>query len=147
MQDVQKAAFQINDYSVKSFTFIRPLAGAEGLEVEFNPSGSYTEADGKFIMLLDFTASFKKEKELAKFVECSFETIFEFPNKPKFEEMPDYFYRNALGIVFPYLRAFISTLTFQSNIKPLILPLLNLTSLDNKFKKQTEVIKADISKD
>lgn len=51
--------------------------------------------------------------------------------------MPSYFYRNSIAIVFPYIRAFISTVTLQANIPPIILPTMNLTSLEIPLKQNT----------
>ncbi|MCD2348489.1 protein-export chaperone SecB [Clostridium guangxiense] len=37
--------------------------------------------------------------------------------------------KNTLAILFPYLRSFITTLTAQSGIKPIILPPINISAL------------------
>ncbi|CAM4366664.1 hypothetical protein AQBE111736_13510 [Aquirufa beregesia] len=42
-----------------------------------------------------------------------------------------------MAILFPYLRAFISLVTLQINIPPLILPTLNLSSLEADLRKNT----------
>lgn len=56
------------------------------------------------------------------------------------EDIPTYFYANSIAIVFPYLRAFISSLTIQANLKPMILPTMNLTSLSSPLKENVTVI-------
>lgn len=45
---------------------------------------------------------------------------------------------NAPAIAFPYLRAFVSNLTLQSGLKPVILPSINFVQLANKdsFKEE-----------
>lgn len=45
--------------------------------------------------------------------------------------------KNTLAILFPYLRSFITTITSQSGIRPIILPVININTLidsqpDNK---------------
>ena len=66
---------------------------------------------------------------------------FKFSNVHSIEEIPEYFYNNSIAIVFPYLRAFITTLTSVAGIKPLILPTLNLTNLSAQLKVSTKVIR------
>jgi preprotein translocase subunit SecB len=46
----------------------------------------------------------------------------------------DFVKMNAPAIIFPYLRAFISSLTVNSNFSPIILPTYNFTSLLGKNK-------------
>ncbi|TZF86537.1 hypothetical protein FW774_03565 (plasmid) [Pedobacter sp. BS3] len=70
-----------------------------------------------------FIATFKFEEELIAL-----------------KDIPSYFYRNVLGIMFPYVRAFVSMLSFQANMNPIILPLLNLTTLESYFKENTTMV-------
>lgn len=58
-------------------------------------------------------------------------------NVKTIDEIPDYFYANSIAIVYPYLRAFVSTLTLQSNAKPMVLPTMNLSSLEGDLRKNT----------
>ena len=53
------------------------------------------------------------------------------------DDIPNYFYANSIAIVYPYLRAFVSTLTLQSNAKPMVLPTMNLSSLESDLRKNT----------
>lgn len=43
--------------------------------------------------------------------------------------------KNTLSILFPYLRSYITTLTAQSSIKPIILPPLNINALVEEMDK------------
>ena len=54
--------------------------------------------------------------------------------------MNQYFYTNAPAILFPYIRAYISTLTNLSGYKPINLPTLNLTSLREDLEKNTSEV-------
>jgi preprotein translocase subunit SecB len=46
---------------------------------------------------------------------------------------------NAPAIAFPYLRAFVSNLTLQSGLEPVILPSINFVQLaNNNFSKEDE---------
>lgn len=51
------------------------------------------------------------------------------------------FYANSIAIVFPYIRAFISTVTLQANlVSPILLPTMNLTSLGERLMNNTKFI-------
>lgn len=51
-------------------------------------------------------------------------------------DSPDKFVRNAIAILYPYVRAIVSTYTSSANISPLILPAINVNKLiENQEKK------------
>lgn len=55
----------------------------------------------------------------------------------KLEEIPTFFYPNSLAILFPYVRAFVSTLSLQANVRPVMLPTINLMGLTDRLRAQT----------
>jgi preprotein translocase subunit SecB len=65
---------------------------------------------------------------------------FRFDNLDSFESIPPYFYKNAIAIVFPYLRAFMSTLTLQANTRLIRLNLMNLSNLEQPLKDNTVIL-------
>lgn len=64
---------------------------------------------------------------------------YQFVEIDSMNDIPSYFFSNSIAILFPYVRAFISTLTLQANYPPIILPAKNLTDLSNELKTNTEV--------
>lgn len=44
-------------------------------------------------------------------------------------ESPDKFVKNAIAILYPYVRAIVSTYTASANVNPLILPAINVNKL------------------
>lgn len=64
----------------------------------------------------------------------------------KYEEGSDgdlikhFFYKNAPAIIFPYIRAYISSLTTLSGIPTILLPTINLSGLSEEIEKNTEII-------
>lgn len=54
--------------------------------------------------------------------------IFEFDDDISAELKGTFFNSNAPAIIFPYLRAYVTTLTGLSGIQPMILPTLNLST-------------------
>lgn len=68
-------------------------------------------------------------------VNCQAEFMFE--SARTLEDIPDYFYANSIAILFPYVRAFVSTVSLQANIPPIIIPTLNLSPLKDYLKANT----------
>lgn len=51
-----------------------------------------------------------------------------------------FFYTNAPALLFPYIRAYISTLTNLSGFEPINLPTLNMTQLGKELEQNTSEI-------
>lgn len=56
------------------------------------------------------------------------------------ESLDKLFYVNAPALLFPYIRAYISTLTNLSGFEPVNLPTLNMTKLGNDLKRNTKEV-------
>ena len=108
-----------------------------GISLNFHPTGVFHCNTGIFSLTLDFTASYEKEQENVNFAKIVLNADFEFKDITSLGEVPDYFYPNSLAIVFPYIRAFISTLTLQANVRPIVLPTMNLSSLKLEFRNNS----------
>lgn len=130
------AAFQFVSYHFTKakldFSFWQ---GGGELTVTFTPKGIYEEQEGMFHLTLDTEVLWGEEEKPVANITC--EAVFSFPNKPQIDHIPDFFYPNALAIVFPYVRAFISTMSLQANLRPIMLPTFNLINLKDKFKEST----------
>lgn len=146
----KKAAFKIKDYKFIEFHLKESFSEGE-LSVGFSPSGEYNETSGEFVLYLSFIA-FKEEDENIEITDImekeaplkvTLKTTFIFDSIIPYSEIPSFFYKNSIAIIFPYLRAFISTLTLQANMKPLILPLMNLTGLEQPLMENTKVIRIE----
>ncbi len=68
------------------------------------------------------------------------EATFNFPESPGFADLSPYFYQNSIAIIFPYIRAFATALTAMANVNPIILPTMNLSSLEEPLKQNTKSI-------
>ena len=133
------AAFRLLSYRFPTFTFDitkQPDSTEEGdvaIRLGFVPRGFYSQAARLFKLVVDVEV-LVNEVPLCKI--CC-EAIFEFVSELKKEDLPDYFYPNSIAIVYPYIRAFCSLMTTQSNNTGIILPVLNLTSFGEKLKRNT----------
>jgi len=73
-------------------------------------------------------------------VRVNCKAIFDFDDDAKEAGIPDYFYKNSIAIVYPFIRSFISSLTLQANVKLILLPTMNLSSLEAPLKENTTFI-------
>lgn len=81
--------------------------------------------------------SSSKDGVETNFVEVNCFSEFIFSEQINLCDIPGFFYPNSIAIIFPYIRAFISTLSLQANMNPIILPTMNLTSLQEELKNNT----------
>ncbi|MNP98416.1 Preprotein translocase subunit SecB [compost metagenome] len=137
---MEQATFSFKSYKIERFLFNLENGTEDKISIKIDPQGVFISDERKFILTFHFYA-FEKEKTYEKsFVECTLTAEFLFSENIKtIEDIPQYFYPNSIAIVFPYLRSFISSLTIQANIKPVILPTMNLTSLSTPLKENVVV--------
>lgn len=65
---------------------------------------------------------------------------FQFDNDCEDQELSSYFYVNAPAILFPYVRAYIATLSTLSGLSnPIMLPTMNFTKFAKQLQENTEV--------
>jgi preprotein translocase subunit SecB len=139
MEEPQKTAFSFVDFQIKTFSFNEPDNTGDTLDIQLAPRGKYYPNDGIFKIFIDF-AAFENSENKRQIIGCGYQTSFRFAGAISFEEIPNYFYKNAIAISYPYLRAFISTLTLQANVKLMVLPLMNLSHLESELRANTELI-------
>ena len=138
MLEAQKGTFSLVNYKINKFSLSEPSDENVGLSALFAPKGAYYKSKSLYILQFNFSVT-HGENIKTEFITASIEATFKFDSDVKTgENIPNYFYTNCIAIVFPYLRSFITTLTAVSNIKPLILPLLNLGFLEPELKQNTQ---------
>lgn len=103
------------------------------------PKGCLCISERTYKLEFQFSAGIESEEGLMSIVEVTCVAEFLFNNEVTLETIPVFFYPNSIAIMFPYIRAFVSTLTLQANIPPMVLPTLNLTSLQDTLKEHTSV--------
>lgn len=104
--------------------------------MHFLPSAIYRQQEGLMSLQLDVALKDTSDNDSTA-IALLLEAVFTFEETPALADIPDYFYKNSIAIVYPYIRAFITNLTATANITPLILPLLNLSVLEEELKKRT----------
>ena len=104
-------------------------------ENDLNSLKDFINEERKYVLTFIFNALTEEGENPFVTIECK--ATFAFENINTFEEIPSYFYRNSIAIIFPYIRAYISTVTLQANIPPVVLPTMNLASLEKPLKENT----------
>jgi len=136
MIEAQPAIFSFKEFKVPQFSYNEANQSDSNLKLGFKPSGRYESSTGIFELKIMFIASVDKEEGETIFDLTSVAT-FQFESAPILEDIPSYFYKNSIAIVFPYIRAFISTLTLQANTRLLRLGLMNLSNLEKPLIENT----------
>lgn len=133
-----KAAFKFDSFKFPTVSLDFNFPINEGLEIIFNPKGKYNVQIGKYY--LTFETLVQSEETKFNVVKILCEAEFSFMQPLALNDIPDFFYPNSLAILFPYIRAFVSTVSIQANVSPIVLPTLNLTGLKDKLKNNTVVV-------
>ncbi len=138
---VTPAAFSLNNFKFTSFSFDYNLAPqGENLNVDFVPSGIFSVKKKRYELKIDFFAFDENKSKNDAFIKVSLSAFFKFRDVASVEEIPNFFYKNSIAIVYPYIRAFVSNISLQSNSGTLILPTLNLSSLEDDLIKNTTTV-------
>ncbi|MGX9986849.1 hypothetical protein [Soonwooa purpurea] len=131
-----KAAFSLENYHFSKVSISLENKTSNDIQISFNPSGRFISESSSYELKFIFNALTND----SPFVEIECVANFKFENVSGFDEIPTYFYRNSIAIIFPYVRAFISTVTLQANIPPVVLPTMNLSSLEKPLRDHTVLI-------
>ena len=133
-------------FSLKGYKFDKVELNFDDLEngdfkLDIEPSGVFVEKDKSYELTFVFKAIAVDDKSLNEtpVVKIRCVAVFDFKNVNSFKDIPQYFYSNSIAILFPYIRAFVSTVTLQANIPPMIIPTMNLSSLKAELEKNTKV--------
>ena len=127
-------------FQFKGFTIVRSLIerndnkSSKKLSLGFAPKGIINRDEATFQLHLGV----KIEDENKTFnIELEAVANYTFEKKEGLDTLGQLFYINAPALLFPYVRAYISTLTNLSGFEPINLPTLNMTRLGDGLKKNT----------
>lgn len=130
-------------FQFKGFTITRSLIErnnnepSKKLSIGFAPKGSINKEDSTFQLNLGV----KIEDENKSFkIEIDAVANYTFNNKAELDNLNNLFYINAPALLFPYIRAYISTLTNLSGFEPINLPTLNMSRLGEDLRNNTKEV-------
>ncbi len=133
-----EAAFKFVDYKFTEASInLGNLNENDNLTIVFSPSGVYNPKNGIYKLHLGLVALAEESKEIIIEVNCVAD--FSFITPLELADLPPYFYANTTAIIYPYIRAFVSTLSVQANYNSIVLPTLNISALADELKANTEI--------
>lgn len=131
MTDTEIAAFRFVDFKIIKSDFDFSFERGTNLNISFNLSGQHFIQTNVFKLIIETLVNNHKDELL---IRIQSESLFNFSEIPA-ENLMNYFIENAPAIVFPYIRAYIGTLTTQSGYPALLLPTLNLSNLSKSLEE------------
>lgn len=134
---MKKAAFSLETIVFNQVFIDSDKYTGEKFKIDFNASGIYFKSDNKYELNLIFKALHDESDKDNFFVRVNCKAFFVFNTDTIELGIPDYFYSNSIAIVYPFIRSFISSLTLQANVKLILLPTMNLSSLEAPLKANT----------
>ena len=135
----KRATFQLDNFIFNEVKLLVNGVEHKEINVDFMPEGVFNLLEKTFDLKLAFIAFQNSDRE-NPFIQISCIGNFSFENVEKVGDIPPYFYRNAIAILFPYIRSFVSSLTAQANITPMILPTYNLGELEAPLRDKTKTL-------
>lgn len=132
----KQTGFKFESFVIKEAYIKRNPVKQGKFKFSIDPIGKIDSENSKFYLeliveLSDDTDSFEAEVHAIG--------SFKFAGNND-EMLSNFFIINAPAIIFPYIRSYISTLTANSGLKTINLPVMNLTSIGKKLKNNIEEI-------
>jgi preprotein translocase subunit SecB len=135
MEEAIKSSFKFEKYNIlRSLIDRKADFPSKSLQIGFEPKGTHFKEDNRFELFLGVRVE-DESKNLLIEVDASATYLLEGDVAEKM--LKTFFYLNAPAILFPYIRAYIATLTTLSGMAPINLPTLNLTKLALELERNT----------
>jgi preprotein translocase subunit SecB len=133
------AKFQFQGFSIERSLFERSeMKLSKSLSIKIIPKGKYFKEQNKFELSLGIRI--KDNNNILK-IEIDSVGSFILDGQNSDEMLKSYLFLNAPAILFPYIRAYIASLTTLSGAGfPVTLPTLNLTNIGQELERNTEFI-------
>jgi len=131
MTNSEVAAFRFANFKITKSDFDFALDRGANLNINFKLSGEHYVKTNVFKLVIETLVSNQKEEIIIRVLS---ESMFNFSGIED-KDLMNYFVGNAPAIVFPYVRAYIGTLSTLSGYPPLLLPTLNLSKLSKKLEE------------
>ena len=136
---METAIFSLENYVFDKIELdVQNLNAGDTISLSCNTTGVYSQNVG--VYELCFICDAIVESKATPVVHVSCKAQFKFKDVVAFNNLPTFFFSNSIAILFPYVRAMVSTLTLQANIPPIVLPTMNLTSLSQQLQSSTTIV-------
>ena len=134
----KKAKIQFLRFLVKENHIVFRNITDYKIEIDFDASGFIDQKESKYY--LNLVANVKDEDDNFE-LSIVTESVFNFDEDADVNELIEsMFTLNAPAIVFPYIRAYISSLTALSGMPTLTIPTLNLSKVGETLKQNITIL-------
>ncbi len=113
----------------------KPVERAKNFDIQIDVFGIIIKSKRQFQLDMIVTVSEETKRFHAKVHAVG---LFEFKEDTNKQDLDNYFYINSPALIFPYVRAYIASLTALSGMEAINLPPLNVSNLVEKLKQNTE---------
>lgn len=129
-----ESVLKLKDITIRNSKFER-ISSKDWEDFTLGFKLNINESDQDFEII--FVTRIKETDVFNLEVECgAFFELDTFTKENPVEIKNEKFYANALAIIFPYIRAYITQITAIPNMKPIILPVVNINALLEELKKE-----------
>jgi preprotein translocase subunit SecB len=136
---MEKSPFQFKQFKIIRSTIERKEeVSSQDIKIGFNPQGIVDTAKKTFQLILDVKVEDQNESFFIE-IRAVANYLFDDRNISK-ETLDSLFYVNAPALLFPYIRAYISTLTNLSGFEAINLPTMNMINLGEELKANTSTV-------
>lgn len=135
----EKSTFQFMDHLITKSVFVRRGGKtSEDFDTEITASGIINEEEKIFQLSLGIELTDPEDNFLITVEAIGF---FKFSGELKLIEK--FLFLNAPAILFPYLRAYIASVTALSGLDTITIPTMNLTSMKEDLQENVSYIPTD----
>jgi preprotein translocase subunit SecB len=123
-ESIKPGAFSLQSYRVTNFSFTEPILEKHKLNLNLVPTGVYFPKQKRFSLSFNFTAFYNDNNIDIPIISITTTAEFAFDDEATLDSLPNYFFSNSIAIVFPFVRAFVATLTTIANVKQIMQDIL-----------------------
>lgn len=129
-----KAAFNLKEIVFEKVSFQSDLFDAnEPIKISLSAKGHLYAGESMAVVSLSVNLISENQTEENAFISLFVRSTFQMQNVSSLNEIPHFFYANAVAIVFPYVRAFVTNITTQAGFAAIIIPILKLTQIGDEL--------------
>lgn len=132
--ETTKAPIQFLNFIVRESYISFNETGDYKIKIDFDTKAIVNQAASKYNLFIETVIS---EENGKLNIRVASESFFNYDDQINIEELKEgLFTKNAPAIVFPYIRAYIASLTALSGVPTLNLPTLNMTKLGEDLQSK-----------
>lgn len=127
-------------FSVDEFNYMVKGSTIDQINVKIDPMARLNTNNHHFHLYFNISISSKNENFIIKMKTDALFIVNSDSKSSIGDSLPAHFTINAPAIVFPYVRAFLTTFTSLAGIGPFVLPTMNMVQIGKELKDKIEFV-------